>query len=185
MSDDEIDLQYDDFDVEVNNNSEDEDEDEEIKGGKKGKQKKKNKKKNKKSDDEDNMEDVVDMDDNADDIVDMEDVVKNTLYRGIIDPVKYEALESSKLRERIVIPSHMRRTSHRLTLAERTNLIGTRATHISKGAQIYVDIGNLDNPIKIAEKELKERKFPFNIEREINSYEVEYWNPNEMTIDWD
>jgi DNA-directed RNA polymerase subunit K/omega len=184
-SENEIDLCYDDFDVEIQDDSD-------IIGGKKTK---KSKKKNTISsddeeDDEENEnsnENIFEKDPNvlAENMIGADNTIANSQYRGVRDPVKYRGLETAKMKERLVVPAHMRRTSHRLSMAERTNLIGTRATHISMGAQVYVTIGNLTNATDIAIKELKNKMFPFNLERQLNSHEIEYWNPNEMTISWD
>ena len=198
MSDEEeIDLYYDDFDVEVQDDS-----DLEIIGGEKNTKRKRKKKLTKENDEDENDEDENDENDEddhidelninnifekdpnmlAENMIKLDNTVSNLQYRGVRDPIKYRDLESAKMKERLVVPPHMRRTSHRLTMAERTNLIGTRATHISMGAQVYVDIDNLTNATDIATKELKERKFPFLLERQLNTHEIEYWNPNEMTL---
>ena len=158
MSDDEIDMTFDDFDVEVKKES-----DEEVHGG----------------------DEVEEETPETEEMLSDEGVKhKNSLFTGLYDPVKYRVLENKKIKERMVIPAENRRTSHRLTLAEKTNLIGVRAAHIEKGAPIFVEIHNLNKPEEIAEKELRERRFPFLLERKINRYEVEYWDPNEMTIEW-
>lgn len=159
MSDDEIDLAFDDFDVEIKS----------VDGGDEPR-------------DATDDEDEVDIDDLEED----EDAGKktNSLFRGPYDHVKYKFLEQKKVKERLVVPPEERRTSHRLSMAEKTNLIGIRASHIEKGAPIYVDIDNITDILDIAKKELREKKFPFLLERKINDFEVEYWDPNKMTIEW-
>ena len=65
-------------------------------------------------------------------------------------------------------------TTRFLTKYEKARIIGARALQISKNAPIMVDIeqGEWD-PLKIAEKELVERKIPFIIRRYLpdNTYE--------------
>lgn len=57
------------------------------------------------------------------------------------------------------------RTADYLTKFEIPAIIGLRAQQISEGAPIYVDIGDLKDPSKIAEKELREGKCPLLVER--------------------
>lgn len=52
-----------------------------------------------------------------------------------------------------------------LTKYEKTRILGQRSNQISKGAKPLVDIGDLDDAMLIAEKELYEKKIPFNIKR--------------------
>jgi DNA-directed RNA polymerase subunit K/omega len=52
-----------------------------------------------------------------------------------------------------------------ITNYEKTRLIGVRATQISQGAKIFTDIGNLTDPILIAEKEYLEGVIPICIIR--------------------
>lgn len=47
-----------------------------------------------------------------------------------------------------------------ITIFEKTRLIGIRATQISQGAEILTKIGNLTDPIEIAEKEYNEGVIP-------------------------
>jgi len=52
-----------------------------------------------------------------------------------------------------------------VTQYEFVRLIGERATQISSGARILTEIGNLVDPLKIAEKEYREGRIPVNIIR--------------------
>ena len=56
-------------------------------------------------------------------------------------------------------------TKYIMTKYEKTRVLGQRATQISKGAIPLVDIGDLDDAMSIAEKELLERKIPLKIKR--------------------
>ena len=47
-----------------------------------------------------------------------------------------------------------------LTKYEKVRIIGTRAEQLEAGAPPVIDIGNLTSSIEIAENELKERKIP-------------------------
>ena len=61
-----------------------------------------------------------------------------------------------------------------MTKYEKTRVLGQRATQISKGATPMVDIGDLDDAMAIAEKELQEKKIPLKIKR---------FYPNGQTIE--
>ena len=54
---------------------------------------------------------------------------------------------------------------YKLTRYEKARIIGTRALQISDGAPIMVEIGDLTDPILIAEKELLEHKLPIIMRR--------------------
>jgi DNA-directed RNA polymerase subunit K/omega len=100
-----------------------------------------------------------------------------------IDDEEYKKLYLSDIKEIKIVPENERMTSNYLQLHEYTELIGNRARHIEKGADIYVDGTGLDDPIKIAKKELWERKFPLNLNRDFRETNTrEIWNPNTMTL---
>ena len=52
-----------------------------------------------------------------------------------------------------------------LTKYEKVRLIGLRATQIANGAQPTVSVGDLIDPLKIAEKEFNSGTIPINIIR--------------------
>lgn len=55
--------------------------------------------------------------------------------------------------------------AEQLTKYERARVIGTRATQISNGAEPMVDTTDMMDPVKIAEKELLEKKLPIEVVR--------------------
>jgi|688.fasta_scaffold1867638_2 DNA-directed RNA polymerase I, II, and III subunit RPABC2 len=75
-----------------------------------------------------------------------------------------------------------RRTIPFLTKYEKARIIGKRAMQISKGSPPLVEIGNLENPIDIAKKELMERKIPFIIRRPLPDGSYEDWRVDELRI---
>ena len=111
-------------------------------------------------------------------------IVTNKSYTGIIDPIKYRIMQSRRDTDEYIVPSHKAKTSHILGKAEKALIIGNRAQHISMGAQPYVDVENEEDPIAIAEKELRERKMPLLLLRKLNDFTYEEKDPNEMTINW-
>lgn len=93
-------------------------------------------------------------------------------------------------KEIIVVKPENRRTSHILSKYEMTELVSIRATQISQFNNCMVDITGLDDPIKMAKREISLRKSPLILRRhvgdlkdpktgEIQSY-YEYWDPNQM-----
>jgi DNA-directed RNA polymerase I, II, and III subunit RPABC2 len=54
---------------------------------------------------------------------------------------------------------------NRLSKFERVRILGQRAEQISMGAPPLVDIKGLTDALSIAEREFKDRKIPFIIER--------------------
>ena len=83
-----------------------------------------------------------------------------------------------------VQPSRERVTTRFLTKYEKARIIGARALQISKNAPIMVEpkAGEWD-PLKIAEKELLERKIPFIIRRYLPDNSYEDWRVDELIFD--
>lgn len=75
-------------------------------------------------------------------------------------------------------------TTRFLTKYEKARIIGARALQISKNAPIMVEPeqGEWD-PLKIAEKELVERKIPFIIRRYLPDASYEDWRIDELIFD--
>jgi DNA-directed RNA polymerase I, II, and III subunit RPABC2 len=71
-----------------------------------------------------------------------------------------------------------------LTKYERARVLGARALQISKNAPLLVDIepGEWD-PLKLAEKELVNRKIPFIIRRYLPDGSYEDWRLDELIFD--
>jgi DNA-directed RNA polymerase I, II, and III subunit RPABC2 len=82
------------------------------------------------------------------------------------------------------IPIKDRLTSRFLTKYERAKIIGERAIQINNGSEVYVEIPNgVWDSLKIAEKELKEKKIPYVIRRYLPNGEFEDWELNELIFD--
>jgi DNA-directed RNA polymerase subunit K/omega len=71
-------------------------------------------------------------------------------------------------------------TSNILTIYEITELIGIRATQISQGSPVFINIENLSDPIEMAKKEIINNKCPLYIKRYIGLDKYELWDPNTM-----
>jgi DNA-directed RNA polymerases I, II, and III subunit RPABC2 len=71
-------------------------------------------------------------------------------------------------------------TTKYMTKYERSRVLGTRALQISMNAPVMVDIAGETDPLKIAMKELRERKIPMIIRRYLPDGCYEDWNLDEL-----
>lgn len=81
------------------------------------------------------------------------------------------------------IDSDKRITTRYMTKYERARVLGTRALQISMNAPVMVDIAGETDPLKIAMKELRERKIPMTVRRYLPDNSYEDWNLDELIID--
>ncbi len=105
-------------------------------------------------------------------------------YSNQIDVLENDAkLEDFRTTyDRMMDKNTQRRTIPFLTKYEKSRIIGKRAMQISKGSPPLVEIGDLENPIDIAKKELMERKIPFIIRRPLPDGSYEDWRVDELRI---
>jgi len=71
-------------------------------------------------------------------------------------------------------------TTRYMTKYERARVLGTRALQISMNAPVMVDIAGETDPLKIAMKELRERKIPMIIRRYLPDGSYEDWALDEL-----
>ena len=74
-------------------------------------------------------------------------------------------------------------TTRFLTKYERARVLGSRALQISMNAPVLVDLDGLTDPLKIAQKELRERKIPIIVRRYLPDGSYEDWAINELVCD--
>lgn len=74
-------------------------------------------------------------------------------------------------------------TTQYLTKYERARVLGTRALQISMNAPVMVDLDGETDPLKIAQKELRERKIPIVIRRYLPDGSYEDWAIDELIVD--
>jgi DNA-directed RNA polymerase I, II, and III subunit RPABC2 len=74
-------------------------------------------------------------------------------------------------------------TTRYLTKYERARVLGTRALQVSLNAPVMVDLDGETDPLRIAEKELRERKIPIIIRRYLPDGSHEDWGVDELIID--
>ena len=74
-------------------------------------------------------------------------------------------------------------TTRYLTKYERARVLGTRALQISMNAPVMVALDGETDPLKIAMKELRERKIPIIIRRFLPDGSHEDWSIDELIVD--
>ncbi|KAL7579993.1 hypothetical protein ACA910_004983 [Epithemia clementina (nom. ined.)] len=74
-------------------------------------------------------------------------------------------------------------TTRYLTKYEKARVLGTRALQISMNAPVMVDLDGETDPLRIAEKELREKKIPIIIRRYLPDGSHEDWKIDELLID--
>lgn len=76
------------------------------------------------------------------------------------------------------------RTKNILSKYERVKIIGLRSEQLQRGADPYVefDASKDFNPREVATEELRQRKIPFMIKRQLPDGSFEYWRLDDMII---
>ncbi|GKY90795.1 DNA-directed RNA polymerases I, II, and III subunit RPABC2 [Mayamaea pseudoterrestris] len=74
-------------------------------------------------------------------------------------------------------------TTRYLTKYEKARVLGTRALQISMNAPVMVDLDGETDPLRIAEKELREKKIPIIIRRYLPDNSHEDWSVDELIVD--
>jgi DNA-directed RNA polymerase I, II, and III subunit RPABC2 len=98
-----------------------------------------------------------------------------------MDEIK-EFLDVVRDKDNIIIDK-LHRTIPILTKYEKTRIIGIRLKQLNNGAEPYIKVAEdiIDNNY-IAEKELKDKKIPFIIQRPIANNTFEYWRVEDLEI---
>ncbi|CAI5721999.1 unnamed protein product [Peronospora destructor] len=111
-----------------------------------------------------------------------EEVPAEDIYEGGNDTAdednKLQVLDESHKQ-----PNVNRITTRYMTKYERARVLGTRALQISMNAPVMVDIEGETDPLKIAMKELRERKIPIIIRRYLPDNSFEDWSIDELIIE--
>ncbi|CAL4063124.1 unnamed protein product, partial [Meganyctiphanes norvegica] len=88
-----------------------------------------------------------------------------------------EVLELSKK-----VPNNKRITANRMSKYERARVLGTRALQIAMCAPVMVEIDEMTDPLRIAGRELRERKTPLIIRRYLPDGSYEDWGIDELIV---
>eukprot|EP00903_Cladosiphon_okamuranus_P010288 g9739.t1 len=99
------------------------------------------------------------------------------------DPGDMEVLDAGEAGGAGLRSADDRITTKYMTKYERARILGTRALQISMNAPVMVDIENETDPLKIAMKELRERKIPIKIRRYLPDGSHEDWAIEELIMD--
>ncbi len=79
-----------------------------------------------------------------------------------------------------------RTTDPLMTVFEKSLILGKRATQIAMGAEPLIDVpARMTHVIEIAEEELRQKKTPFIIRRDLGNNKYEYWRIKDMIISLD
>jgi DNA-directed RNA polymerase I, II, and III subunit RPABC2 len=111
------------------------------------------------------------------------------------EEIEFEAEpEFKQIAKQIHIISDKKRVSRDvISQSELARVIAVRSEQIAHGGQIFVEVGTLYDPVKIAIKEIQERKCPLTVIRQIPGninndnpiVNIERWNVNELVIPLD
>ena len=132
--------------------------------------------------------------DDSDDDEEMDDDEEGRLDPLIVPDTdrgdKHSPVDVKPLRDRVCQPLQLKIalqynnnkqqqqiTTRFMTKYERARILGIRALQISMGAPIKVELGGATDPLIIASKELRDKKVPIIIRRNLpdGSFEVCYW----------
>lgn len=100
----------------------------------------------------------------------------------IISGLDEQQARRKTLKEK-AIPKDERTTTPYMTKYERARILGTRALQISMNAPVFVDLEGETDPLRIAMKELAEKKIPLVIRRYLPDGSFEDWSVEELIFD--
>ncbi|CCD26907.1 DNA-directed RNA polymerase core subunit RPO26 NDAI_0J00150 [Naumovozyma dairenensis CBS 421] len=109
----------------------------------------------------------------------------NTIITGGLGPDSHkdEQLQRRKTLKEKAIAKEERTTTPYMTKYERARILGTRALQISMNAPVFVDLEGETDPLRIAMKELAEKKIPLVIRRYLPDGSFEDWSVEELIVD--
>ncbi|CDO92171.1 unnamed protein product [Kluyveromyces dobzhanskii CBS 2104] len=109
----------------------------------------------------------------------------NTVVAGGFGPEEFQQQEARRRRtlKEKAIPKEDRTTTPYMTKYERARILGTRALQISMNAPVFVDLEGETDPLRIAMKELAEKKIPLVIRRYLPDGSFEDWSVEELIVD--
>ncbi|KAG9412061.1 DNA-directed RNA polymerases I, II, and III subunit RPABC2 [Aphanomyces cochlioides] len=129
------------------------------------------------------MDDDHDYDGGMDDMDNNEDELQEEEMENFEEDVGDGEDRVEILNEGEKQPNANRITTRYMTKYERARVLGTRALQISMNAPVMVDIQGETDPLKIAMKELAERKIPIIIRRYLPDGSYEDWSIDELIIE--
>lgn len=110
----------------------------------------------------------------------------NIIITGGMGPEEFQQQDLKRARtlKEKAIPKDERTTTPYMTKYERARILGTRALQISLNAPVFVDLEGETDPLRIAMKELAEKKIPLVIRRYLPDGSFEDWSVEELVADF-
>lgn len=132
-------------------------------------------------------DDDIDDDDDIDFNVEEETFFDSQNFKDFNEKIKFhvfdpEQYENEIRKEIIIVPNQYRKTSEVISKCEFTDVVSNRAKQIEDGSPIFVDIGDEDDPIVMAEMETRMKKCPLSVLRMISNNIAEIWAVNDMIV---
>lgn len=121
-------------------------------------------------------EDVEDATEIALSVINTKPVKKNTEAPTVVET----SFINEIIKDIPIVAPEDRITSEVMSKYEYAEVVGIRAKHIESGGTIFVDAGSESDPIKIAKKEIAERKCPLSIIRMVGNT-AEIYSINELS----
>ncbi|CAM9160348.1 unnamed protein product [Phaeothamnion confervicola] len=100
-----------------------------------------------------------------------------------VELVDVNAAEGDKAVSGGAKPVEERITTKYMTKYERARILGTRAMQISMNAPVMVETEGETDPLKIAMKELRDRKIPIMVRRYLPDGSFEDWSIDELIVE--
>ncbi len=104
-------------------------------------------------------------------------ILNQASFAGVQGDPRYEIEK-----ELIIVAPDKRRTSDKITRAELSRAISTRARQIQEGGQIFVE-STASDPSQIAVDEILAKKSPVAFARQLAENLFEIWEVNEMIVE--
>ena len=100
---------------------------------------------------------------------------ENTKVEDILAMIREEDADDAEV-------GSARTTTPYMTKYEKARVLGTRALQISMNAPVLVDVSGEIDPLKIAEKELLEKKLPLIVRRYLPNGDYEDWPVRDLKL---
>lgn len=118
---------------------------------------------------------------NDDDVVESGGQARDFNFQG--EDKSFSIIQNAQHSGRDAIGRSQRMTTRYLTKYEKARILGARALQLSLNAPPMVELDGETDPLKIASKELYERKIPLLIRRFLPDGSFEDWSLEELIID--
>ena len=112
----------------------------------------------------------------------MEESKRQELIKGILRSKGNIFDDASDITDLYDIKKNIK--NNKMNKYQYTNVLGIRATQIALGSQPKIEItSDMESAEQVAEEELRQRKTPFFVAREINKNHIDLWRVEDMEIE--